>query len=174
NNSNSLGKDVARLALSLAAQLRSVRSASLRTFLIPTSSTLASAAKAAGTEFSVTAKARNGTQSLSPPRILTFQAIILAIKKDNKLPADLQTAANAFVQRNMSIQEVAPLVRVCCHSKCFQRETTRLEFHFASAASAIEDTVALACTAVGGKECFGDAPRGPLELTISNTLNSMS
>ncbi|CAE8634421.1 unnamed protein product [Polarella glacialis] len=173
NDSTTIIRDVGRLALSTAAQMRAVRAAALRTFILPAASTIAIAVRKAGADFSKSVSERNGTQTLPPPHILAAQAILTSIRDDPKIPGDIKTVTNAFLARGLTANEIGRVIRVCRSSKCFQRDWVRIELHLSSEISLVFEAVASAILAVGGRECYGDAPRGPLERAVSESLNSL-
>ncbi|CAE8601685.1 unnamed protein product [Polarella glacialis] len=76
NDAGTLLTDVSRLALTLAAQVRTLKAATLRTFLLPSSCSIVMAAKQAGSQFSQAAKERSGSQSLPQPHLLAFRAVL--------------------------------------------------------------------------------------------------
>ncbi|CAE8635319.1 unnamed protein product [Polarella glacialis] len=143
----------------------------LRAFIVPASSSIATAARKAGADFSKSVQERNGTQTLPPPHGLAAQAILTAIRDDPKIPSDIKTVAGNFLARGLTVNQVGQII-LCRSSKCFQRDQVRIELHFLSDIPLVFEAIASAIVAVGGKECYGDAPRGPLERAVSEALNS--
>ncbi|CAE8598817.1 unnamed protein product [Polarella glacialis] len=129
HDSNTIIRDIGRLALSTAAQMRTVRAAALRTFIVPATSAIATAVRKAGADFSASVQARNGAQSLPPPHILAVQAILSAMRDDPKIPGDIKSVTNTFLARGLTANELGRVVRVCRSSKCFQRDLVRIELH---------------------------------------------
>ena len=162
--------NVARLSLANAAGLRQVRAASMRTFLLPTKSDYVSAGKAAGAQFAAAAAARAGIDSLPPPFALVFAALLQTLAKDVMTPADVRPRIEQLLASATTPKALNGVFRVCKLSKCFSPDKHRVELAFAPDWQWLGEVFAQIWSQQGGTECFGQAPRGPLERTISQVL----
>ncbi|CAE8584729.1 unnamed protein product [Polarella glacialis] len=90
-------RDVAKLAMSTAAQMRLVKAAAVQTLMFPSSSNLVKAGHEAGVRYSADVKARSGGKTLPPPHTLIFAALLQATVLDPSLPAADTTAVAPFV-----------------------------------------------------------------------------
>ncbi|CAE8615925.1 unnamed protein product [Polarella glacialis] len=93
----SMIRDLAKLVLASASQIRLVKAAALRTFLFPSDNACIQAAKQAGSEYSQTAKLRGGSATLSPPHLTCFAAILRSLVADTSVPEQLKVTARAAI-----------------------------------------------------------------------------
>ncbi|CAE8741928.1 unnamed protein product [Polarella glacialis] len=162
--------NLARLLLATTAQLRLVKAASIRTIMFPTDNVYVKAGHAAGTAFNTAAKARSGSESLTPPHVGSFAALLQTALQDNAASMELKTQITQILTVS---PKPATVVTVCKFSKCFDKATTRLEIAVPVTWNALlESLVTLWTTQHGARECQGTAPRGPLERSISEALAS--
>ncbi|CAE8583807.1 unnamed protein product, partial [Polarella glacialis] len=117
-------RDLAKLVLANASQIRLVKAAALRTFLFPSDNACIQAAKQAGSEYSQTAKLRGGSATLSPPHLMCFAAILRTLVADTSVPEQLKVTARAAIA---SPDTLHFFVCACKVSKCFDKNKTRLE-----------------------------------------------
>ncbi|CAE8642682.1 unnamed protein product, partial [Polarella glacialis] len=90
-------RDVARLAMSTAAQLRLVKAATLQTVLFPTESSFVKAGHEAGARYSADVKQRNGGHTLPPPHTIIFASLLQATVLDPSLPVAVSAAISQLV-----------------------------------------------------------------------------
>lgn len=167
SESSDLSRDVARLALSLAAQLRLVHSAAIRTFIFPNSHNQVIAGRRAGVVYSEAIQNRQGTQTLGPPHLYVFAAMVQAAKQDPGTGMDLAALLNSF---EGTPTEMMHLITVCRFTKCFDKNKTRLEIAATDEGRVLVSALARSWLQSGAVECCGMAPRGPLERNILRTL----
>ncbi|CAE8612899.1 unnamed protein product [Polarella glacialis] len=161
---------VASLLLAITANLRLVKAAAIRTIMFPTDNIYVKASRAAGTVFSTACKARSGSESLPPPHVSSFTAVLQTVLQDNAASAELKAQVSQILTATSS---PATVVTVCKFSKCFDRATTRLEIAVpVTWYTLLESLVTLRTTKHGARKCQGLAPRGPLERSISAALAS--
>ncbi|CAE8628193.1 unnamed protein product [Polarella glacialis] len=158
------------LLLATTANLRLVKAAAIRTIMFPTDNIYVKAGRAAGTVFSTACKARSGSESLSPPHVSSFTAVLQTVLQDNAASAELKAQVSQILTATSS---PATVVTVCKFSKCFDRAATRLEIVVpVTWYTLLESLITLWTTKHGARECQGLAPRGPLERSISAALAS--
>mmetsp|Transcript_39588 Transcript_39588/g.63992 ORF Transcript_39588/g.63992 Transcript_39588/m.63992 type:complete len:195 (-) Transcript_39588:428-1012(-) len=171
NMDSAMLRDVAKLAMSTAAQLRVVKAAALQTMIFTSNSSLVKAGHEAGARYSADVKRRGGGQTLPPPHLMIFAAVLQATMLDPSLPAAVSAAIAPLVSSLQQPEAYASAVTVCKFSKCFDRQKTRFEIavnpqHFAILRSRIEYWVSK-----GAVQRVGIAPRGPIERTLAQQIN---
>ncbi len=170
NELDELIQSVARLSLATAAGLRQVKSAVIRTFLLPANCEYVCAGKLAGAQYASAAAARKGSDSLPPPFALVFASLLQVLVKDVKCPSEARSKVVELLEQATSPQALNGVVRVCRLSKCYSPEKFRVELAFTPEWTWLSDVFAHVWLSCGGTECFGYAPRGPLERSIGQLL----
>jgi hypothetical protein len=164
-------RDVVRLAMSTAAQLRLVKAATLQTLLFPSDSSFVKAGHEAGARYSADVKLRNGGQTLPPPHTLIFAALLQATVLDPSLPSAVSAAVSQLIPGLQRPETFTSIVTVCKFSKCFDRQKTRLEIAVTPQHFAVLQQLTEYWVSKGAVQKFGLAPRGPLERSLAQETN---
>ena len=165
---------VARLSLSTAASVRALHGIAIRTVLVPASSPIIQLGKSASAAWATQSQSANRTSPVrDPPFYSVFLAMVDALAKAplcHQYPQDVQTSILAAANTEILHQHL----RACRISRCFDRQFVRVEL---AATGPLEKAASLLISTLihdGGRECFGSAPRGPLERSISNLVGRIS
>eukprot|EP00442_Polarella_glacialis_P039628 CAMPEP_0115057726 /NCGR_PEP_ID=MMETSP0227-20121206/5931_1 /TAXON_ID=89957 /ORGANISM="Polarella glacialis, Strain CCMP 1383" /LENGTH=198 /DNA_ID=CAMNT_0002442587 /DNA_START=42 /DNA_END=638 /DNA_ORIENTATION=- len=165
-------RDVTRLALQLAPQLRLVHAASVRTLLIPMTSPYVTAAKTALSVYGEQVKAKSGGQSLLPPHVLAFKALPATASTDPKLAAPLAKLLELLHFTAQADVDLTPLIKVCRLSKTFEQANMRLQIAASTSGLTLVDLLVNQILLAGGCECPGIGPRSRLERTLAQHVRS--
>ncbi|CAE8690445.1 unnamed protein product [Polarella glacialis] len=164
----SIVRDIARLTLSTASQVRLLKAATLRTYIFPADRPIFVAAKQAGARYSEMAQQRGGQKSLPPPHLAVFSAVLQALIADQQTPPPLAATATTLLAGNA---ELPRLVHVCKSGKCYDKNKGRLEIALHPQCAEFLEACSRAWIAQGARETSGPAPRGPLERILAEALN---
>ncbi|CAE8639695.1 unnamed protein product [Polarella glacialis] len=160
-------RNLVRLALSNAAQVRLLKAAAIRTLLFPADNPTFMAAKQAGARYNEMAQQRGGQTSLPPPHLAVFTAILQAVAADSQVPPQIAAAATTMLANTAQLPH---LIFVCKTSKCFDKNKGRLEVALHPQCAEFLEGCTRTWVQQGAREMSGPAPRGPLERILADTL----
>jgi hypothetical protein len=92
--------------------------------MFPTASPYITVGKKAGADYSAATKARSGSQSLSPPHVYIYLALLQTVLQDTSAPTELKDQIKQILAVNPPPTNI---INVCKISKCFDHARTRLE-----------------------------------------------
>jgi hypothetical protein len=164
--------DVGRLTLSNTAVLKQVKSATVRTVICPSDSALYKVAKEAGKAYND--MPRESRPANTPPHLFVFQSLLKAIAVDSTASELLRKGAAECLAKATCVKDLAHVVKICRFSRCYQQSEARFELAMDSRYADFADYFVSHVMGTKGHECFGPAPRNPLERQISSAIAQMS
>jgi hypothetical protein len=166
-------EEVARLSAATSSSLKVLKSAVMRTFLAPNESKYILAAKLAGKQYNE----RQQKKTAGEP----FHAFIVvghALLKTLATDTDANPADRAMAESLMSgiteFSDLYSVFRVCHMVKCHDGLQSRIEFAMNQEYAKLANALGRAIVQSAAKqECFGPAPRMPLDRSIGAALSKM-
>ena len=160
---------VARLSLGNAATLRNLKGAIIRTVLAPADSWLLLAGKSASQEWSRQYQG-SSTSHREPSYLTVFAAMANALRDklvENRAMSSADLLPFSLIKDTTVLLEC---VQACRISRTYDKDHLRLELAVSGQLKPIGDLIVKALIEQGARECFGAAPRGPLERSIAGLL----
>ncbi|CAE8588974.1 unnamed protein product [Polarella glacialis] len=163
-------EDITQLLLSTSAGLKVVKSACIRTFLLPTDSIYVAAGKAAGQKYDKEVKAAGSSRKLPKPFVYVFEALLTQVQLDPKAPGTVKAAVKKIIDKASDRTDFYQIVRVCRLSKCYGGKETRLELALVPQFNELGDYFGQTFALHAGQECHGPAPRGPIDRRLAEAI----
>jgi hypothetical protein len=163
-------EEVARLSLATSAGLKIVKSACIRTVLLPLEDQYVAAAKKAGQDYNEHQK-RKDAKPLHA-FVVVGQALLKTMAQDEAVPAGDHQIVQELMTKITEYGDLYEVFRVCHMSKCHDGIQARIEFsltpEFCKLSAALAHAMA---TSAKKSECYGPAPRMPLDRSIGAALS---
>jgi hypothetical protein len=165
-------ENVARLSLATSAELKVLKSAIIRTVLLPNESKYAAASKAAGQQFN------EHRQKANADALHAFVIVGHALLKVMATDADInqldRSMAEAVMSQVSQFSDLYSIFRMCRATRCHDGIQTRIEFAMTGEHAKLSEALVRALTVSAKKhECYGPAPRLPLDRAVGASLSQM-
>ncbi|CAE8619678.1 unnamed protein product [Polarella glacialis] len=148
--------------------MRLVHAAAIRTLLIPTESAYVKAAKAALKTYAEQVKSHGGGQSLLPPHVWAFRALLQTAAADPAISPQFQETLTALQVVSTSCDiDLSNFVKVCKLSRTFKADRMRIELAASNNGQALVELLVQQLRSAGAQECPGPGPRLPLERSLA-------
>ena len=170
-SSESLVRDIGRLTLANSAALRQLKPCSVRTCLVAPDNTYALLAKSAGKAYSELGRDKRPVNC--PPYALIFHALLKQLVNDPTLSASSRELLSECARQCAAPTDANKFVRVCRFARCFpgtEASLWRFELSLEPRYSAVSDVIIQTVMGSSGHECYGPAPRAPLERQVASAL----
>lgn len=105
--------------------------------------------------------------------LFVFEAILKAITQDTSVTTSLKQAAANCLSTAQRTSDLAHVVQVCHFSKCFVQTQVRFELALDPRFAEFADLLPQHVMGKAGHECFGAAPRNPLERQVAAVIGQM-
>ena len=158
-------QNTARLTLANTASIRQLRGIAIRTVLLPSKSTLVLSAKDATQKW-----ATNRDPQKGPPYVEVFRAILQTAIGHPSIDA-IDRDFLIKLASTVRTEDVLSSVKTCRMSKTFKPEISRFELSTVNLFTKAADILIRLAVADGGHECYGQAPRTPLERDLQQAVH---
>jgi len=138
--------------------------------LLPTDCVYVTAGKAAGQKYDKEVKTAGSSQKLPKPFVYIFESLLKQAQLDPKAPDLVKVAVKKIAEKASSRADLYQIFRVCRLSKCFGGKTTRLELALVPQFNELGDYFAQTFALHAGQECYGPAPRGPIDRRLAEAI----
>ena len=174
-STESLVREIGRLTLANSAAIRQLKPCSVRTCLIDPTNSYALLAKSTGKAYSD--MGRDKRPPNCPPYSFIFHALLKQLASDPSVNLHSRELLFECLKQCPTPADANKVVRVCRFSRCFpgtEASLWRFELALEPKYSALSDVFCQTIMGSSGHECFGPAPRAPLERSVASALGLSS
>jgi hypothetical protein len=161
--------DVARLSTQLAAQLRTVASCVQNVVLLPVDLPLSQALIAAGKEYNQMRTA-GGFQSVGPPHLHVWRALILQLQNCGQLTETEAAAIKVHVESATTPDYLLPLIKVCKAALTYDKKMVKLTFTVGIELHVLHELLITVLRRLGGIAKFGPPAKSSHERQVLRHL----
>jgi hypothetical protein len=161
-------EEVTRLALATSAGLKALKAGIVRIFLVLNEHPYAVATKLAGKQYNE--RRQKADTGLPQAFIVVGHALLKTMAEDVEIPPDDRKLAIAAMSHVKEYADLYSVFRICNAVRCHDGLRTRIEFAMSADCVQLANALSRTLCLKGKAECFGSAPKLPLDRSLSAAL----